>query len=1816
MKLLPLLAIGLAVAAASHIGGPEWLRQRTPEDRQITVDEFKSGKEYLFTYEGQLATGVPSSSQQHSALRLQAVCSLIFESDHKCVLRIKDARWAKLNDRLPSPRNIMPFESFQNLDVDEEQKSKITLPVMFEYKNGMVDNVVFDGEELPWSANVKRAIINMIQVNLHKQRRVDTSVDQLNSIDQLQHNSESFTVMEPSLEGECETSYTVLKTQSQSSSGKDEFKVTKSINFEKCSRRPEVKYNYRFEDMCPTCKSRYSDEERVLKSSTVSKCRLQCNGDKRKCLLEQCRVESQYNFVPFGEENNVVTTYVNQLLTLVKSGDVESEIRKPSNPIQSDSDMVYTLDWDVDKEQFFMDGEESYLRQPQFGGKTPFDIENKVEFVKNILVKLVHYMRESVEEEAPRQFARLVKVLRMLKREEIEQCHQRFFQGTPEEFTREDHKIIKNLLPDAVAQCGTRSCVKHLIHIIKNNQVSGFKASMLIRKLIDIRVVSEEMINEIFELSKEGVSQDNEPLRQACYLTTGSLLNALCEPNRDKLAIESKRSGDQICPRSLKQQWVEKLMEKFHSSDKLYNKVLVLKTLSNAGLEPSVTELEKIIRNVDKVHQTVLRNEAILALRQLRETMSPKIIRMLMPIVMNKKEQSSVRITAFYEIMHCNPEKQILDKLSLMLNTENNKQVASFVYTYMQNLANSTNPCESRIATDLKLSLRLAKYLPVRSWISYSKTMRSQWYDQDTNMGSTLEMNTVNSHDSVLPKVAALNLQSLFGGKWNKYLLTFGFKQNGIDQVLRRLLRSKSHYLQSKLSDIISGRSNSPKFNYRSELKDLFNELNINERELEQNDEQPYGHLWMKYMDQEFAFMPLHKDFLPESLQSFSSEEGTSSGTSSISQLLKQLERYIKELSVPFNFQTGTFLNEWSRKIPTSMGLPIRVTMKTPAVFKSSGVLKIKSEDNFGKIKIQLQHFKPSMVATNVMKVEMWSPAVNSGVKVISQAKIYLPCTAHLTVDTTKANTEVRFVWEPVKDVTRPIDIIRIHSRPMTTSVTWPKSFKYWQEPEEFTIQGSEWNRVNTFNKETGEKWLGIKFTMRGQWHHTPEKSVAGTPTCPLSGPNTFVITMSPGLEMPKELRITASGKLFDLIQNGKLSPSSFKKFYEKSDEYLQDSSEESGESGESGETSRTSRTSSSGSQGISQEYISKFDSGRPTRHQLKFEVDSTGSSIKRFAKLTTDCQCSEQMHSCKCRMEIDRTPIPGHESDDWKFEGEVETLYPKTPFTMKELSQMSNKRVHINVQSKWGTKHSQDKYMNIKIVGDRSQQQKQRLERSVYRRLSELHSQSHKSLFSPVAQYETLVKYGSYDEYKILVDYQVSDSLKNMTNKWYRSLKHKYYSQSQVNQINVNNQDNQLKIKFNIDPVNQRYLNVSINTPNERCQMKDIPLPTRMPLFNIRRRSSPSTSWGQLMDNTFTHKLRPTCQVRSDRVETFDQVEYNVPFTTCYSVVAKDCSSSRNGQFAVLVKKQQSNDEKKNLKIVTPNLKLVIRSTDEESQYECEVNGEQKPCRDIFETLHEEHEALRCQRRGPSIKCELRETGLRVYFDQYSVDVTVSPLYRNTVCGLCGDYDLEQQNEFDNERTYSPESIRDVFKKYLTRSSEECNVEEELVENIRSYERRPLSWRQRGNVNRYFSDESQHVSSMERPCELTETCDNEWSSEIWDQQPELSQRTLEQLSIDSPTRSTKRVHSIKPIMRTRVLERGHDVCFSMQPIPRCPRDTYVRSYESETIKVPYTCLSRSDPQVDIYTRLASRDNIIDEVSRMPATYAETEIVPKSCRYY
>jgi hypothetical protein len=999
------------------------------------------------------------------------------------------------------------------------------------------------------------------------------------------------------------------------------------------------------------------------------------------------------------------------------------------------------------------------------------------------------------------------------------------------------------------------------------------------------------------------------------------------------------------------------------------------------------------------------------------------------------------------------------------------------------------------------------------------------------------------SNISIVPNTLASSLNVNFGRMWMPRFISMGMNQYGLGHVVNSVLRSHSHHLQSSLSELLSGKFQqpSPRFNYRDEMKQLFSKLNIVDR-MSESDVSPFGSLYLKFKNQDYGFIPMSKEMIPEEIQELLS-------SSSLNSVVKRAEQLLQDVSLPFNVHSATFIHETSRKIPTTIGMPLRVSIKMPTVMQASGTFKMEadSQTKFGKVKLIVKNFKPSIVSTLITKIECWSPIVNSGVKLIGQAKVFAPFSGSISIDTNKKPMEIKTTLEP--ELTKQEELFTVQTRPVTFTLVWPKYLQKWEEPLEKTVHGSEWTRVHKHKLEFGENVLGIKFQSRAHWHKTPSKRVPSTPFSVLAGPNKYTVTMQPGFEMPEQYVMSITGKMFKSFNKKEVNLNMGKFFEDSSEDFL------SAESSEEREEST-----------IGNDYYKTYKGKNPVNNEFEIKLETKGGSIKRQCKVESNCLCGSEMKSCKCKVQIKRTPVPNEETQPWKLVCEVKALYPKTPFLVSELT--SDKQFMCEINTKWGPESNMNKKCDIKIVAEQSQKMQQLKEQSVYSRLynNEQHRSQFQSLFSPVSQYKQTLKYGLLDEYKVDVDYQLTQTEQQLMNKLYRYVKNVFYKQSKVQQINIQNPQGHIRVKLNIDPINRRYMNCTIMTPKENCKLEDIPMWTDMSYINMRKMSTPSRSWSQFLKKIIAPS-QSICEVRSNRVKTFDNVKYDIPTSTCYSILAKDCRQSQSPKFVVMIKKQSSSTEKKVLKIVTPTTKLVIKAKSD-NQLECKLNNEQQSCSQIsLITEHSGHVVLSCQKHQGYMQCQLPEAGIRVFFDGYAVNIKASPIYRSQLCGLCGQFDSEINNEWTSAQN-SLVSRQSLLESYLVQEDQEqCQHE------IPQY-----------NTMLSFEDEQFET--------LPET-------------------------IISPIR-TQYQWQVRPIEQTKVIEQAHELCLSKQPVKKCPKFTYPCQYHESKQKVVYSCLPRNDIQAEIFQQQLSQQQqqVLSQAESLPASFTETERVPKKCCQY
>jgi hypothetical protein len=1763
MKLILIaLCIGAALARNEEW---QWLQTVAP-DREVRDSAFRPGREYQFFYNGQLASGIAGASKQHSVNRIQALVTISIKSHNNVILRLQNVRVGQMNREIPNPRKIMPFDAFEDSPLDQHLKQRLEASVKFSYEKGMVRDVEFDSKEEPWSANIKRGVLNLLQVNLQQHRRIESNEEStlLNARGRPEEDGQApsfYRVMEETLEGECETLYTIQRQPDRHSVNQPVLNVTKSINFEKCNKRPQIKYNFRFASKCPTCNPDYENDEKFLKSSTVVQYNI--TGDKDTFLIDMARTESQYVFTPFNEEANVIVTYVNQTLVLVKSGPIQ-QVHEPQNPVKSDSNMVFSLDWSIAHEKFSMHGSsESTKRMLETGAH---GITNKVEIVKKLLQKITSEMRDQVDEDVPRKFSQLIDWLRLCDQQELEQIVR---MQEPGQLSPEEEKKLKNVIPQGLGACGTKDCVKQLTQKIREGKISPMRGVLALKGLLHAKVSSKDIIQELIQLAESDKARENEILKRACWLTAGSLMNALCAENEDQLALEMKEDVKKLCTREQKDSFVKILFDKLRQATKWQDKVLMLKTIGNAGLDLAIFDLEKLIRQQEGPQPVYVRLEAILALRELKDDMPKKIQRVLLPIAMNRREYPSVRSMASYMLLQTHPERPILDQMARSLINEPSHQFASFLYTQLDSYANSTNPCEQQLATDATLALRQAK--KISTGLGYSNLLHSTFHNEDQKLGLDLDLGAIYSNTSSIPRHMGVSLHSNRMGFWHKHFASVSLFTEGLEPFIRdysnqRGLFSLTPSLSNSLADILRRsprNARNGETEYEREIDDVFSKLKVRHRQYENEYESdPKAYFSTMFKSQTVAILPISKELVQQALQEAPGKMG---------ELTQKLQR-----GLPIDYQTVAQLHEVHLAIPTTLGLPLLVTIEAPVAISIKGKVQATMESPRSKsVKIQAE-LKPSSVATFKCEVEAWSPMVVSGVKIQAKAKMFLPIDAKIEV-----------VWgdQPqikasIKPPTQKRDLLVVESRPITFTRSWQQYIRSGDEAsssQEVTVFGEEVNRM----KATPQFCItigGIPICIGQRIQNSPRQSPIGTPFSLFSGPNQISVVAQPSTSNQDiQIKITSKSQKINgqEIHKPQFNILGRQSFFEEQSSSSESSSEDTSSQQGSQQTSAERRAAHRRSPQHLQRHPAQARQQQQQRNTFQQYRDY---QVKNGYKTQVDVEFQaansrsvlELSHVYDAKQRYGKVNMKLHrqQPDQWEACLDAEMMYPEEP---QSVDQVKDKKILGHAQLRWGATCSSQNFVQITTQAERSRQQ-MRLEKdmSQYKQFSKQECQSNKGWCSPLTQQDFVEKIGHMLKYRVDIDYQnVPPTVQNITNKWYRALKYYYYSQTDVDQVNVHNPEGKIRTEIVLDAESKQRLNVTIQTPKEKIMMQDLPL--RQPM-TLNQKQSMGDQLRSYMTKREEDDDQAECSVtgkpgkqRRSQVETFDGTKFTAPFTNCWVVLSKDCGSAKP-EFVVMARKSDltgGDGDLKEVKIVTRQHRIELKPDNSDyGSVKVTVNGQAydpESGRDIPEA--------KIEKEGQSISVELPETGVEVEFDGYAITVKLSQKYHGQQCGLCGHYDMEEADEFRNPDFTEEKDLRQFYMNYLIKDGR-CQAPKQLTEVCQSEE----------------CDKSSASSS---------------SSSSSDEDDNDNDETTE-----------------KPDQKTKVIEIDDKICFSTIPVPQCDDNSYPTETKEQK-QVPYTCVDQDSQSAEEYERRARYSKkALPNLSNRQPNFTRTESIPSKCQKY
>ncbi len=315
----------------------------------------------------------------------------------------------------------------------------------------------------------------------------------------------------------------------------------------------------------------------------------------------------------------------------------------------------------------------------------------------------------------------------------------------------------------------------------------------------------------------------------------------------------------------------------------------------------------------------------------------------------------------------------------------------------------------------------------------------------------------------------------------------------------------------------------------------------------------------------------------------------------------------------------------------------------------------------------------------------------------------------------------------------------------------------------------------------------------------------------------------------------------------------------------------------------------------------------------MKLAVETRGGKQVN-AELELVATCDAQLRFCKLQSQAKRSPMLEGESRPWSMKAKAQTLYPSLPNSLETLRQQEHREFNAQIDAEWG---ADQKYnINLRIQGEQSRRARMLIEQINNR-------ENREERYNEMNKYELLERAAYLDQYKLEGEYTLSPSTKNLTYKAYNWLKAALWYNSEI-KLGEIKETGRISAMWTVDPESRNYMNLTISSPVERISFTDIAMPFAVSPLNIRRASPSAHSFTQLMSRG--RSMSGSCEIDGKRVETFDDVEYKTKMTTCYVLLAKDCSDESRPSYAVLMKKTEKSGEDK--ASISPVLKRLRNSS------------------------------------------------------------------------------------------------------------------------------------------------------------------------------------------------------------------------------------------------------------------------------------------------
>lgn len=846
MKTVLALALFVGVALSSSSSYQGW----TP------------GRELHYQYETEIISGLPQIKDQYAGYKFVAEAAIQTFSDYTIRVQLRHPRFAIVNEELQVV-NQRPRVPKATRSVPQQWEQHLVKPFEIRLRRGTVESLVVDSDEPVFIQNMKRAFASQLNLDLTAQRQSEVISNVIVKASTQQDESQKtfFVTEETTVQGDCETQYTVYKlpeyqaleieqdlkqqekelerrglassvSESQKTKaqraceGKPYFEVTKTKNLDNCRVRPFYQSIQGVQFRCDASKASCAN---LLTHSSSSRMIL-CGQSTEEYIIRQISSEDVTFSVPSSyntEENLTYKSHV--LLTLRDVKQKSSDIPKPQQPkeIKSliyefpETQRSYAQAKSSTQNQKYIDAIESsdrkqleqetefvpLLPQPDMESASTWlprlasaeeTKENIVRQMRNIVSQLIETPEAcSLKTDLAGYISLISDYLMPASKQELNEVQRAILSA----FSEQKHKqLAMELFQDILAMTATNPAVSMIKENIQNGELSGYRASLVLSNAIKhVRTPTKQVFREVFQLIKSMKSQNKYIFSNSLVQLSNLVYEACVEPSLriNKFPV---RVFGQFCSQNssfITEEFVPFLAQEIQSEELKETERAVLIIAAGKIGQKQIMPVMAKIIEGKISKSPMIRSIAVYNLVRLARQ-EPTLVRpILMALAKNIAEQPEIRQAAIYVLPFSQPTSAELQTLAMRSWFEPSKQVASFIYSTLKSLQQTKAPELREVSQRAQGLTKLIK--PAAFGIQYSKNFNFDSFIPSSLYSESRDFSSIMSEDSIFPSKVSLQ-QMLHTESWDVAVGGIHVYAQGIDKAFDEFIKRIG--MQSEISGL------------------------------------------------------------------------------------------------------------------------------------------------------------------------------------------------------------------------------------------------------------------------------------------------------------------------------------------------------------------------------------------------------------------------------------------------------------------------------------------------------------------------------------------------------------------------------------------------------------------------------------------------------------------------------------------------------------------------------------------------------------------------------------------------------------------------------------------------------------------------------------------------------------------------------------------------------------------------------------------------------------------------------------------------------